>query len=93
MFRGVEAVALLLICSCPLLAQENFLFSSSGEMAKVTPLLERLDISGVQIVYNWKDLEHGEGQYDFSLIEQDLGKITALHKKLFVQLQDRCWRI
>jgi hypothetical protein len=43
----------------------------------------------VQIVYNWNALEKGQGQYDFSQIENNLSYVHHLHKKLFIQIQDR----
>jgi hypothetical protein len=41
------------------------------------------------VVYSWKSLEPSEGVYDFSAIERDLAATDALHKKLFIQIQDR----
>ena len=67
----------------------NFLYVGSGELQGVTHLLERPDIAGVQVVYNWRDLETARDRYDFSLIEHDLQLSDALHKKLFIQIQDR----
>lgn len=69
---------------------ENYLYLSSGELASFTGLLARsADITGVQVVYSWKQLELSEGVYDFSAIERDLHLLTRLHKKLFIQIQDR----
>ncbi len=68
---------------------QNFLYLGQGEMPTVLPLLARLDVAGAQVVYSWKSLELGEGRYDFSAIEHDLATTKGLHKKLFVQLQDR----
>lgn len=70
-------------------APQNYLYTSSGELAEHRALLARPDIHGVQIVYSWKQLEPAEGKYDFSAIEQDLAQTDALHKKLFIQIQDR----
>ena len=68
---------------------QNFLFMGSGDLAANTELLSRQDISGVQVVYNWKRLEPTQGHYDFSEIESDLALAERLHKKLFIQIQDR----
>lgn len=68
---------------------QNFLYTSSDRLRDLRPLLERPDIGGVQIVYSWKSLEPAEGRYDFSRIEGDLRYLDGLHKKLFVQVQDR----
>lgn len=70
-------------------APQNYLYTSSGELPEHRALLARPDIHGVQIVYSWKQLEPAEGKYDFSAIEQDLALTEALHKKLFIQIQDR----
>ncbi len=52
-------------------------------------LLLRKDIAGVQVIYTWKSLELGRGQYRFSQIESDLERANRFHKKLFIQIQDR----
>jgi hypothetical protein len=72
---------------------ENFLYTSSGDLEKLRPILTRPDIYGVQVVYSWKSLEPSMGQYDFSAIERDLATTTALGKKLFIQIQDRFFSI
>lgn len=68
---------------------QDFLYMSSGDLAAAEHLLRRTDIEGVQIVYNWKDLEPAKGRYDFSGIERDLAFTKARNKKLFIQIQDR----
>jgi hypothetical protein len=45
-------------------------------------------ITGAQIIYPWKRLEHQKDNYDFSEIVEDLEFLTSKGKKLFVQLQD-----
>ncbi|WP_246249045.1 hypothetical protein [Chelativorans alearense] len=70
-------------------APANFLYTSSGSLEGLQAVLERPDIDGVQIVYSWKSLEPGIGQYDFSAIERDLATAEKLGKKLFIQVQDR----
>jgi len=70
----------------------NFLYTSSGSLGELSPLLKRPDIQGVQIVYSWKSLEPAKDQYDFSQIEADLSVLDAVHKKLFIQIQDRFFR-
>jgi len=67
----------------------NFLFTGSGDLSEIKDLLSRPDIAGVQVVYNWKDLEPEKGRYDFNRIEEDLRVLAGLKKKLFVQVQDR----
>ena len=74
-------------------APQNFLYTASDDLEKISQLIERPDISGVQIVYSWKSLEGTPGDYDFSQIEHDLAYLESLHRKLFVQLQDRFFEI
>ncbi|WP_246225916.1 hypothetical protein [Chelativorans xinjiangense] len=74
-------------------APANFLYTSSGSLEELRPVLERPDIDGVQIVYNWKSLEPSMGQYDFSAIEGDLAVADKLGKKLFIQVQDRFFSV
>jgi len=61
----------------------------SGELEASSLLLSRSDVSGVQIVYNWRSLEPRKDEYDFSAIERDLAIADGAGKALFVQLQDR----
>ena len=68
---------------------QNFIYTSSGELESADRLLHCKDIAGAQVVYNWKQLEPKEGQYDFSRIESDLAYLKALNKALFIQVQDR----
>ncbi|AOJ10258.1 hypothetical protein [Burkholderia mayonis] len=70
-------------------AVQNFLYTGSGDLQQINAMIKRPDIAGVQIVYNWKDLEKNKGQYDFSRIEQDLRYLNGLNRKLFIQIQDR----
>ncbi|WP_109807716.1 hypothetical protein [Sphingosinithalassobacter portus] len=67
----------------------NFVFLGGDPAADHSEILARPDIEGAQIVYSWRQLEPREGEYDFSAIETDLATLDALHRKLFVQLQDR----
>lgn len=70
----------------------NYLFFGGDDIASHQDLLERPDIAGAQRVYTWRSLEPKKGQYDFSAIERDLALTEKLHKKLFVQVQDRFFR-
>ncbi len=67
----------------------NFVYASAGDFELALPALGRPDIEGVQIVYNWRLLESGKGEYDFSLIEEHLAAAEKLGKKLVIQVQDR----
>ncbi|CDL83971.1 hypothetical protein [Xenorhabdus szentirmaii] len=68
---------------------QNYLYTSSGELEELGPLLARADINGVQIIYTWKQLEKSQGEYDFSAIKKDLSVLNKMNKKLFIQIQDR----
>jgi len=70
----------------------NFVFAGGSSVEEIAPLLADPSIEGVQIVYSWRQLETGEGTYDFSPIERDLAATEAIGKKLWVQLQDRFFR-
>jgi hypothetical protein len=67
----------------------HFLYTGDGLTPAVRTALARPDIDGVQIIYNWRQLEPEEGQYDFSEIERDLAAVTELDKKFWIQIQDR----
>ncbi len=67
----------------------NFLYTNSGDLTSIQKLLKRPDIEGVQVVYNWRDLEAAKDTYTFEAIENDLRALNDIHKKLFIQVQDR----
>lgn len=80
-----------LVVALPLLAKtpENFIYTSSGELDAAALPISRSDISGAQIVYSWRALEPEKDKYNFSQIEEDLARLKATNKKLFIQIQDR----
>ncbi len=84
----LSGLALLALCGVAS-AAENFLYTGSGDLELNRRILERPDIGGVQIVYNWRQLEPEKDRYDFSAIEKDLAIADSLKKKLFIQVQDR----
>lgn len=91
-FGAGAALILALTCMGALASAkepENYLYMGSGELADAASLLARPDIAGVQIVYNWRQLEPEKGHYEFSSIEKDLNRVNGLGKKLFIQIQDR----
>lgn len=63
-------------------------FSKDRASIKNHPLLGVPQFKGAQIMYSWKDLEPGKGQYTFSVIEKDIAYLKQYGKKLFIQLQD-----
>jgi hypothetical protein len=46
-------------------------------------------IRGVQIRYNWKELEPSKGVYDFSKIDSDLEMFQKINKKLVIFLMTK----
>lgn len=91
----LQRLPIMLVMSAALAASAasadpaNYLFLGGDNLGSNLPLLERPDIAGAQRVYSWRSLEPSEGHYDFSAIDNDLAAVGALHKKLFVQVQDR----
>ena len=67
----------------------NYLFLGGEPVSAWRTLLSRNDIAGAQVVYTWRSLEPAEGRYDFSAVERDLAEAERLHRRLFVQVQDR----
>ncbi|UNI22172.1 hypothetical protein JDV02_008085 [Purpureocillium takamizusanense] len=66
-------------------APANWLYSSELNSDALT-ILRRPDTPGAQIIYNWKQLEPTEGQYNFSQIEADLSRVESLGKNLWIWL-------
>ncbi len=87
----------LVVCALGGLAQaappQNFLYTSSADLHSLAAPVERPDIGGVQIVYNWKALESAKGVYDFSRIDRDLAFLEQRHRRLFLQIQDRFFEV
>lgn len=79
-------LALVVAGSC---RPENFVYTTAGDLPSLKRILERDDIGGAQVVYNWKRLEPAKDRYDFRGIEEDLALTESLGKKLFIQVQDR----
>lgn len=70
---------------------QHFLFlgDNSENLFKYADIMRSNNISGVQIVYNWKLLEPQKDNYNFEPIEKDLNITKKMNKKLFIQIQDR----
>lgn len=89
--RFLAAIATALVVNSVAHAAEplDFLYTGNGDLERNVAILERPDIAGVQVVYNWRALEKAEGSYDFSAIERDLAVAESLGKKFVLQVQDR----
>src|SRR5882724_11545353 len=81
--------AVVINCSAQSTTIHHYLYLSYGDLPKAIGLLKRPEIEGLQIVYNWNILEKSKGRYDFSKIEEVLSYLKPLHKRLFIQIQDR----
>jgi hypothetical protein len=68
---------------------ELFLFLGGGEARLYKDKFNNECVSGAQIIYSWKQLEPKKDVYDFTKIKDDLLYLNKIHKKLFIQLQDR----
>src|SRR3990167_6367324 len=66
-----------------------FLFLGGDQANSYKDNFKNSCVSGAQIIYSWKQLEPKKDVYDFSKIEEDLRFLNKIHKKLFIQLQDR----
>jgi hypothetical protein len=88
------AFAALALASIPATAGplQNFLYLGQDELEESLPILDRGDITGVQVLYIWKNLEPRKGAYDFSMIEHDLAIAQAHHKQFWLQIEDRFFR-
>lgn len=80
---------LILFTSAQASTPQNFIYVGAGNLSHIEALIKRDDIDGVQVIYNWKMLEKSPDDYDFAQIEADLRYLNSLHKKLFIQIQDR----
>ncbi len=63
-------------------------FARDRDRIRNHPFLKNSRFAGAQIMYSWAQLETAPGEYDFSLIREDLACLQSGGKKLFIQLQD-----
>jgi len=85
--------ALLVLGAYASAGPANYLFLDFDARSTPPALLERKDIAGFQVIYSWRSLEPEKDRYDFSAIESDLKLAASYHKKLFIQIQDRFFRV
>lgn len=76
-------------CSAQNRLPQLFLFLGGDQAITYQKVLQNQCINGVQIIYSWRQLEPQKDVYDFSKIEADLDFLSKIHKKLFIQIQDR----
>jgi hypothetical protein len=87
---AAAAACLVALCATAEAAPpRNFLYTGSGTLGAIKAQLARPDIGGVQVVYNWRQLEPKQGDYDFAAIAADLATAGAAGKQLVIQVQDR----
>jgi hypothetical protein len=67
----------------------HFVYLGQDELVANLPILDRPDIAGAEVIYVWRSLEPHEGEYDFSIVEDDLALTAARGKQLFVEVGDR----
>jgi hypothetical protein len=93
--RYIDAHKKYLDASCPL-EQDSILhfvyFARDRELIHDHPFLKIERFTGAQIMYPWRELEPGRGNYDFSAIREDYEYLRSSGKKLFIQLQDATFR-
>ncbi|KAM3461807.1 hypothetical protein MY5147_009896 [Beauveria neobassiana] len=69
----------MLVCSTvipPETPLEHWLYTSEID-ERALDVLNRPDIAGAQVLYNWKSLESNKGEYDFREIRNDLQRVQA----------------
>jgi hypothetical protein len=76
-------------CPIPQDSIRHFVYFSRDRALIVKhPLLYIPRFKGAQIMYSWKELEPKKGEYNFSIIKEDIAYLKKYKKKLFIQLQD-----
>ncbi|KAG9322356.1 hypothetical protein KVV02_001338 [Mortierella alpina] len=90
-FLASVALGLSLLCgtasAVPIDNKMDFVIAEGIQLSDISHIIQRPDIQGAQVIYNWKSMEPSKGVYNFSSIKKDLAFLNG--KKLFVQVQDR----
>jgi hypothetical protein len=89
----VVRLALLALLSCAASARGDgvhhyVFFNRDRQRISDAAFLGTKAFEGAQLKYTWRELERGQGSYDFSSIRHDLMFLKSKGKKLFIQLQD-----
>ena len=78
-----------LVLTAPKPIHHYVFFGGNRELVRTDSLfLNTKQIEGAQIIYPWRLLEQGKGEYNFAPIREDLAFLKSKGKKLWVQLQD-----
>lgn len=75
------------VSGAPIENNMEFVIAEGVALSSISNIIQRPDIKGAQVIYNWKSMEPSKGVYDFTKIKQDLAFLNG--KELFVQVQDR----
>lgn len=89
--RYIDAYKKYVNATCPIpkdSIQHFVYFARDRELIKGHTLLTHPMFKGAQIMYSWRELEPQKGQYDFSIVKEDIEYLKKFGKKLFIQLQD-----
>lgn len=63
-------------------------FGRARERISEPEFLGTIRLVGAQLIYTWKELEPGEGNYDLTKIRKDLDVLKKRRKQLWIQIQD-----
>ncbi|HWS90193.1 MAG TPA: hypothetical protein VN282_24705 [Pyrinomonadaceae bacterium] len=91
--RNVACCALLVWLCCAAAGakpvRHYVFFGQDRERLKAaSSFFETKALEGAQVTYSWRQLEPGEGEYDFQIVREDLALLTSKGKRLFIQIQD-----
>ncbi len=89
--RYSDAYKQYMDAECPLDEDEikhYVYFARDRESMQNHPFLDISRFQGAQIMYTWRELEPSKGEYDFTIIDEDIRYLQSKGKKLFLQIQD-----
>jgi len=91
--RNLAGCALLALLCCAAAdagpVRHYVFFGQDRERLRAaSSFFETKALEGAQVTYSWRQLEPGEGEYDFQIVREDLALLTSKGKRLFIQIQD-----